>query len=142
MQTNPVPFEILEHPADAGFLAHGRTLEELFANAALAMTSLAWELGAAGEAERRDIQAEGEDTELLLFDWLSAILAVADAERLVLKRFEVAQISSGRVRGTAWGEAIDPSRHRARTYIKAITLHQFQVRKDDRGWAARVFLDV
>src|ERR1022692_1610575 len=38
------PFEILEHPADVGFLAYGATLEELFANSALAMISLACDL--------------------------------------------------------------------------------------------------
>jgi SHS2 domain-containing protein len=142
VQADPVPFEILEHPADVGFLAHGRTFEELFANAALAMMSLGWELDAVGEVERREIQAEGEDIESLLFDWLSAILAMADAERLILKRFAVNEFSPQHLRGTAWGEAFDKSRHRARTYIKAVTLHQFEVRKSNRGWTARVFLDV
>jgi protein archease len=135
-------FEILEHPADVGFLARGRTLEELFANAALAMTSLGWELDAVGENERREIQAEGEDVESRLYDWLSAILALADAERLILKRFQVTEFAGDIVRGTAWGERFDKSRHRARTYIKAVTLHQFQVRQSDAGWTARVYLDV
>ena len=34
-------FEILEHPADVGFLAYGETLAELFESAAMAMCSLA-----------------------------------------------------------------------------------------------------
>lgn len=142
MEADRPPFEILEHPADVGFLARGRTIEDLFANAALAMMSLGWELEGVGERERRQIEAEGEDVELLLYDWLSAILAVADAEHLVLKRFRVTEISENHARGTAWGESYDKSRHRARTYIKAVTLHQFQVREADRGWTARVFLDV
>lgn len=142
MEADPAPFQILEHPADVGFLARGRTVEELFANAALAMMSLGWELESVGESEQREIRAEGEDVEWMLYDWLAAILALADAEGLVLKRFLVNEISNGLVRGTVWGERYDKSRHRARTYIKAVTLHQFQVSRTDSGWTARVFLDV
>ena len=136
------PFEILEHPADVGFLACGATLGELFANAALAMMSLGWDLETAGESEQREIRAEGDDLESLLYDWLSDILALVDSERLILKRFQVNEIGHGAASGTAWGERYDSSRHSARTYIKAVTLHQFQVRRADDGWTARVFLDV
>lgn len=138
---NP-PFEILEHPADVGFLAYGATLEELFANAALALMSLGWELDTVEERESRGIEAEGGDTELLLYAWLAEIVAVAEGERLVLKRFQVNELGEGRVRGTGWGERYDRSRHRARTYVKAVTLHQFEVRRSERGWSARVYLDV
>lgn len=142
MEPDSSLFEILEHPADVGFLAHGRTIEELFANAALAVMSIGWELDGVGEDERREIRAEGEDIETLLYDWLSAVLALADTEGLVLKRFLVLELAHGEVRGAAWGERYEKSRHRARTYIKAVTLHQFQVRQSNRGWTARVFLDV
>jgi SHS2 domain-containing protein len=142
MDQPSVPFEILEHPADVGFLAHGRSLEELFANAALAMMSLGWELDAVEERESREIEATGEDTETLLYDWLSAILAVADAERMVFRRFEVSELGEGRARGVAWGEPFDNSRHQALTYIKAVTFHQFEVRETGQGWTARVYVDV
>ena len=142
MEADSAPFEILEHPADVGFLARGRTIEELFANAALAMMSLGWELESVDEREQQEILAEGEDVELLLYDWLTAILALADSEGLIFKRFLVKEISNGLARGTVWGEHYDKSRHHARTYIKAVTLHQFQVRRSEHGWTARVFLDV
>jgi SHS2 domain-containing protein len=142
MDRQSIPFEILEHPADVGFLAHGRSLEELFANAALAMMSLGWELDAVEERESREIEATGEDTETLLYDWLSAILAVADAERMVFRRFEVSELGEGRARGVAWGEPFDNSRHQALTYIKAVTFHQFEVRETGQGWTARVYVDV
>jgi SHS2 domain-containing protein len=159
MDPDQHPYEILEHPADIGFLARGRTLRELFANAALAMMSLGWELDAVEELERREIEASGEDLESLLYDWLSAVLATADADRLIFSRFEVnveaprAPASApeapgtpaepqGLARGVAWGEPIDRSRHHPRTYVKAVTYHQFEVRQTDHGYTARVYLDV
>ena len=136
------PFEIIEHPADVGFLAYGSTLEELFANAALAMMSLGYELDAIEERQRREISAEGRDTEELLFEWLSDILAISDAEKLVFRRFEIAELGAGRIRGAAWGEKFDRARHRAGTYIKAVTYHQLRVEKKDDGWTAQTYLDV
>jgi SHS2 domain-containing protein len=136
------PFEILEHPADVGFMAYGATLEELFANAALAMLSLACELETVRETERRKIEATGEDLESLLYAWLAEVLAVMDAERLVLRRVAVAFLNEGRVRGVAYGEPLDRARHRTGVAIKAVTYHQFAVENTDDGWRARVFLDL
>src|ERR1019366_8109124 len=100
----PPRFEILEHPADVGFRAHGATLEELFANAALALISIAGEINAIEDRERRKIEATGEDTESLLYAWLAEIVAVADADRLVLGRVEVTSLGEDRVTGVAYGE--------------------------------------
>jgi protein archease len=138
----PAPFEILEHPADVGFIAYGGTLDELFTNAALALMSLAYELDTVEEREKRPIEAAGADTESLLYAWLAEILAVSDAERLVFRRFEVTELRADFVRGIASGERFDPARHRARTYVKAVTLHQFRVAQTPEGWSARVYLDV
>jgi SHS2 domain-containing protein len=136
------PFEILEHPADVGFLAYGATLEELFANSALAMTSLACDLENVRETEKRKIEASGEDVESLLYSWLAEVLAVSDAEHLVLHRATVNFLDEGRVRGTVYGEPIDRARHKTGVAIKAVTLHQFTVENVDDGWRARVFLDL
>ncbi len=148
-----VPFEVIEHPADVGFVAYGATPEELFANAALAMLSLGCELAGVEERERRELEATGEDVEALLFAWLAEILAVADAERLVFRRVEVTALAlpdglgnspraGGRVRGIAYGEPFDKARHRAGTYIKAVTYHQLNVTRTPEGWRAQVYLDV
>jgi SHS2 domain-containing protein len=137
-----VPFEIIEHPADVGFLAYGRTLEELFANAALAMFSLACEPSAIEERERREVEVTGGDHETLLFAWLAELLAISDVEQIFFRRAEVTEVHEGRVRGAATGERYDKLRHRAGTYIKAVTYHQLRVERTPEGWRARVFLDV
>ena len=137
-----VPFEILEHPADVGFLAYGQTLEELFANAALAMFSLACELEGIEEEQTREVDVTGGDTESLLYAWLAELLAIADAQQLVFRRVEVARLAPNRARGVAHGETFDKRRHRAGTYVKAVTFHQFRVERTPQGWRAQVYLDV
>lgn len=137
-----VPFEIIEHPADVGFAAYGRTLEDVFVNAAAAMMSLACEPAGIEEREQREIEAAGPDNESLLFAWLAEILALADAEKMFFCRAEVAELSRGRVRGRVHGEKYDKRRHRAGTYLKAVTYHNLRVEPVDDGWRAQVYLDV
>jgi SHS2 domain-containing protein len=143
-----VRFEILEHPADVGFLAYGATLAELFENAALAMCSLVCAPEKIENRQRREIAAGGLDIEALLYAWLAEILAVADAEQLVLCSVKVADLRepsgkiAGEVRGTVQGEKFSRERHDAGTYIKAVTLHQFAVGQVPEGYRARVFLDL
>jgi SHS2 domain-containing protein len=138
----PAQFEILEHPADVGFRAHGATLEELFASAALALISIAGEIEAIEDRERREIVATGDDTESLLYAWLAEIVAIADADRLVLRRVEVTSLGAGRVTGAAYGERYDRERHHSGTAIKAVTYHKFLVKQSGNGWIAEVFLDL
>ena len=141
-------FELIEHPADVGFIAYGPDVSELFENAALAMCSLACAPDKIEEREPREVSATGADLESLLYAWLAEILAIADAEQLVLRRVAVVEISEppegaeGKVRGTAFGEKFNRARHAAGTYIKAVTLHQFAVERTAEGLRARVFLDL
>lgn len=140
------PYEILEHPADVGFRAYGQTLEELFANAALAMMSLACDPEGLAEREAREVQTTGGDRESLLFAWLAEILAVQDAEQLFFRRAEIIELSESpgelRIRGRVFGEKYDKARHRAGTYVKAVTYHQLHVEHTADGWRAQVYLDV
>jgi len=138
----PLRFEILEHPADVGFRAFGATREELFANAALALISIAADIETIEERERREISATGDDNPSLLYAWLAEIVAVADADRLVLRRVEIASLADKHVTGVACGEHYDRTRHRAGTSIKAVTFHRFSVERTPTGWVAEVFLDV
>ena len=142
------PYEIIEHPADVGFIAYGRTLSELFENAGLAMCSLACALEKIEERVERRIVARGRDAESLLYAWLAEILAVADGEQLVFRRVTTLHIReprdgvAGEAHGIAHGEAFDRERHAAGTYIKAVTLHQFAIERAPQGFRARVFLDL
>ncbi|MGB2890103.1 MAG: archease [Candidatus Acidiferrales bacterium] len=146
----PPPFEIIEHPADIGFLAYGATPNELFQNAALALISLACSPEGIEEREQREITAHGAAIDSLLYAWLAEILAVADAEQLVFRRVEVKHLKlrdgeKGRleeVAAVAYGEKFDRARHTAGTYIKAVTYHQFRIECNADGWRAQVFLDL
>lgn len=135
-------FEIIEHPADVGFIAYGATLGELLENAALAMLTLACDPAGVEERSEWKVRAQGADEESLLFDWLAEILAVMDAEGLALSRAKVTHAGAGEAHGVVYGEKFNKARHRAGTYVKAVTYHQLAVARGADGWKATVYLDV
>jgi SHS2 domain-containing protein len=135
-------FEILEHPADIGFRAYGRTLPELFANSAIAMLSIAGELEDIEPKNEYTLEAAGSDYESLLVNWLSEVLYFFDGRRIALRNFEVLELEPDRLRALARGEPRDAERHRAKLIVKAVTWHQLKVARYDDGWAAEVYLDI
>ncbi|MGE5572481.1 MAG: archease [Bacteroidota bacterium] len=103
------PYEVLEHTADVGIRARGRTLEEAFANAALGMMSLVVpEPRRVLEREERQVRACAADLEGLLVGWLSEFVYLIDAERFLAARIEDVRIRRrdlGRTAGRAAAQA-------------------------------------
>lgn len=141
------PFEPFEHPADAGILARGRTLEELFDHAGLGLWSLISETDLAAvpadPAVARRIALEAVSVEELLFAWLRELLYFFSAEGMILHRHRFGVLEETRLAAESRGFRFDPLRHSPLMEVKAVTRHQFQVRKTDAGiWEARIIFDV
>ena len=141
-RTTSTQFEILEHTADVGFRARGRTKAELFANAALALESIAVEIDAVRPRSVYPVAAAGEDDEALLVNWLNEVLYYLDGGRVLMCRFQVDGIEPGAIRGRGWGEPWEEGRHSARVVVKGVTYHQLRLVEDTEGWRAEVYLDV
>jgi SHS2 domain-containing protein len=137
----PAYFEVLEHTADAGIVGHGRTLAEAFEQVALGMYSLMVDLDDVEEVEARDIRVSGDTQERVLTNWLSELLFLTDTAGLVFRRFDV-ELADGRLSGRAYGEQVDPERHRLSGAVKGVTRHLLEVAPEDGGYRARVIFDL
>ena len=135
-------FEILEHTADAGIVAHGGTLAELFANAAAGMFALMADLEGVRQAEERRIDIRARDLEGLLVRWLTELLYHLDAEEMLFSRFMVEEISDTRLRARVFGERIDRERHSLHFGVKAVTRHMLNIAPEDGGYRAQVLFDI
>lgn len=136
------PYEVIDHIADIGIIVRGGDEKELFANAGYALFDLIADLDTVGETERVEILAEGSDREDLFLNWLRELLNVFNLKGLLLKRFDVWEVSGGTVTGRGYGEPMDASRHVMRREIKAATYHMLEVKKTGRGWKAQVIFDI
>jgi len=132
-------YELLDHTADLLMKAGGSTIEECFENAAYAMFDQMVDISTV-KPERKIIFRIGRgDLEEMLFDMLSELLYLHDAERMVFSRFEVRFTDDG-LECTAWGEYLDTNRHRPKKEIKAVTYHMIKVDPDDPS--ATVLFDI
>lgn len=144
------PFEVLEHTADVGLKIHGRTLPELFVNAAnglLALTSTESEGQESGSGGRLPLSVEGADLEDLMVNWLSEILYFMDAEGWNFSEFHVRHMGMNEARkntieGEGLGQRRDSSKRWRAVPVKAVTYHQISVRQTSDGWEAVVYFDI
>jgi SHS2 domain-containing protein len=120
-------FELIEHTADIGLAAYGKSLAEAFANAAYGMFSIIAELDAVKEMESRRIEIKEDDAEGLLFEWLNSLLYYFDVETLIFKRFDIIEFGEGRLAAECYGEKYDASRHHLKTGVKSATYHMLEV---------------
>ncbi len=136
------PFEILEHTADAGIVAHGGSLAEVYANAAAGMFALMADLEGVRQGEERRVYIEARDREGLLVRWLTELLYYLDAEEMLFSQFVVEDINDTSLRARVLGERIDPQRHRLHFGVKAVTRHMLEVAPEDSGYRAQVLFDI
>ena len=143
-----MPYHYLEDigTADIAFEATGRDLAELFSDAADAtMNVMIDNLDAIEPRETRHIELSSDGIEMLLFDFLQELIYFKDAERLLLRVRDVPIEERDEkyfLKAKAAGEPLDAARHYQRADVKAVTLHDFSVEKENAGWKARVLLDI
>jgi len=135
-------FRIIEHTADVGIEAYGKTLEEAFENAAKGMFSIMTGGGKIESKVTREIKIPFDmDIEQLLVDWLSELVYIHDVEHLVFGEFDV-EINEKELRAKAYGEEYDISKHGYGMEIKAVTYHMLEVKKDKKGYVVRCLFDI
>ena len=135
-------YEVIEHTADIGVRSFGKNEGEAFENAALGMFSLIVNLDGVQEVLEFPVEAEAEDAETLLVEWLNELLYIFESNRVLLKRFEVTELGETHLKGKAWGEPLDESRHELGMDIKAVTYHMLKVERISDGWETDVIFDV
>lgn len=140
-------FEYLEHTADAKFRAFGATLSECFENSARAMVNVVCELEKIEAKEETEINAEAESAEDLLHKFLENLLFEIETREMLYSEFRV-EIGNDRTKWflkcIARGEAIDLEKHPIKSEIKAVTWHEFFLKKDEdtNKWVAQAIVDI
>lgn len=79
------------------------------------------------------------------FDFLNELIYFKDAEQLLLKPEKIKISDEGfkkDMSAVLAGEPLDPGRHHMHVDVKAVTLHKFDLSKDEGGWKAFVILDI
>jgi SHS2 domain-containing protein len=135
-------WEHFDHQADVGVRGLGRTRDEAFEEAALALTAVVVPPERIEPREQVRVTCTGDDDELLLLDWLSTVVYEMSARQMVFGRF-VARIFGDRLDGELYGEPVDRARHQPGVEVKAATATALHVgQRPDGTWVAECVVDV
>ena len=146
-------WEMFSHEADVGVRGSGATLGEAFAGAATAMTAAICDPARVAAQEAVSIACSAPDEEMLLVDWLNALVYEMATRRMLFSRFEVdirADPAAGpgygsplHLSASAWGEPANAARHRPAAEVKGASYCELAVRQRPDGlWLAQCIVDV
>jgi SHS2 domain-containing protein len=134
-------WEHFAHEADMGVRGIGSTCAEAFEQAALALSAIVTDLAEIHPAQKVEICCAAPDIELLLVDWLNALIFEMATRHMLFGRYEV-QLGDGQLSGTAWGEPVELARHQPAVEPKGATYTSLSVRREDGRWLAQCVVDV
>ena len=135
-------WEHFPHEADIGVRGIGATKEESFEQAALALTAVITDPGTVAPRAPVEVTCEAPDDELLLVDWLNAIIYEMATRRMLFSRFEV-RIDGSKLEAGIWGESVDATKHELAVEVKGATCTELRVGKGQNGsWWAQCVVDV
>ena len=139
-------FEFLEHTADVYVAAHGKTLEEAFENAALAMFEVMTDTDKVSVEVEDNFMVEAEDEFALLYSWLEALLVNFEIKNMLYSQFQIAGIEETeegfRIKAAAWGEKFNPEKHAQKVGVKAVTYHRMEILKKYNKVTLEFILDI
>ncbi len=141
-----MPFKFLEDiaTADLAFEARGNSETEVFAEAAMALTSAMVDPVTVKQVRKMEINLTAKTFQDLLYDFLSEIVAIKDTDGLLFSKYQVKLVKNDKfkLQASCFGEEINPEIQDLRDDVKAVTKHQFLFEKIGDKFRAQVVLDV
>lgn len=130
------------HQADIGIAAVAPQLAAAFEQAALGLTAVICEPSRVAPRTVVEIACAAPDSELLLVDWLNALIFEMATRHMLFSRFEV-HLDGNRLRARAWGEEVDVVRHQPAVEVKGATYTELKVCQQPDGlWRVQCVVDV
>ena len=137
-------FRFLEHQADIKFRAQGKTLNEVFENSVLAVSSYLSQDKKVKANKKKVIEISGDNVESLLYNFIDDVIYLLDAEKFVPASAKV-DIIGLKLKAEIMG---DDSYEYEIKLIKAATYADMHVKKVKEGrgkkevWEIQMVLDV
>ena len=135
-------YEIIDHTADVGIKAYGKTISEAFENAAKGMFDIITDGSEIESIGQYNIELESDNLEQLLVDFLSELLYLNSANNLVFGFIKVEiDEKKNKLSAKVFGEKFDISKHKIGTEIKAVTYHMLEV-NNKKPFHVQVLFDI
>ncbi len=134
-------YEFLPHTADVKFRAYGKTMEEAFSNAALALTKVITDPSKVEAMVEKKIEVSSEDEKALLYDFLEQFLILLDSESFLLNSIKEIKIEGNSLKAVVVGDT-ELEKYETGTHIKAVTYQEMEIKKEKGQYMLQVVLDL
>jgi Uncharacterized conserved protein len=138
-------YKTFDHTADIGIEITGKTRKELFSNTVAAMFDVMvdWQSGdAIKPLEEKTVKITGNDLEDTLINFLREALYLFNGQGWLIRNCEFLELTNKSIVAQLQGEPYNSQKHQLKTEIKAVTYHGLIINKSNKGWQAKVVLDV
>jgi len=131
----------LEHTADVGFIVRSKDLEGLIRKGALLLASTLIDKEDVEEKEKRKVEVEISDKELIIIDVLRELLYFFETENFIWKDANVS-IKERKVILNLKGEKLNFKKHKIKKDVKAITYHDYYLIRRGNYFETRFIFDI
>ena len=129
------------HDADLGLRGSGQSKAAAFEEIALALTAAVTDPDAVAAEESISLYCEAPSDEILLVDWLNALIYEMDVRKMLFREFSVS-ITDGVLHAKVTGEPVDWKKHHPAVEVKGATFTALAVDQTDEGWLVQCVIDV
>ncbi len=138
-------YEFLDHTADAKFRAYGKTIEEAFSNAAIAMENIMFDTEKIELKSNKAIEVKGNDLKSLLVNFLGEFVYLLDAEGFVLGKILSLTINKSkdgyRLASIAKGDKYSEN-YEILGDVKAVTYSEMEIMEGKGKCFVQVVVDI
>ena len=135
-------YEQFSHTADIGVRVFGRTLKELFENAAFAMFDIIADLEGLEGKIVKEFELTAPNHEELLVAWLDELLYNFYTKGIIFYKFEVIDLKEDFIKAKVFGRDLRENKNRLKTEIKAATYYNLKIIKKDDYYEVDIVFDV
>jgi len=136
-----IKFKFIEDlTSDVMFEAYGKSLKDVFENAAEAMFSVICKVKSVRPKKAVKIEIKAPGVEELMINWLQELISRVDLDEMFFSKFRVSKIDDRYLKAKVWGEPISPAK--GETVVKAVTYYKYKFEKTKKGYVVNVSLDI
>ena len=135
-------YEQIPHTADIAIRVYGKSLKELFINAAYAMFDIIADLEGLKVLQEIDIKISAPSKEELLVSWMDVLLYNFYTKSVIFSEFEILSLTDTDIIAKAKGKFAGDNRNRLKTEVKAVTYHDLKIKEIPGGFSVDVVFDL
>jgi SHS2 domain-containing protein len=139
-------YQQIDHTADIALYVNGEDLEDLFKTASDGWRHLVVGKSDVTPEDEKVMKLSAETLEELLVECLSELNYLFMSKQWLFRRYDKLQIydesPNFELIGVLRGESLKNNQCQIETEIKAVTFHQLQVRKTEKGYETMIVFDI